>query len=195
MERAFRGVWIMSDVWLDERLDAYDKVILTEIDSLDQGESGCYASNKYIAEFCQCSESKVSRSVSKLLKLGYIRKESFDGRTRVLKSNLPKIAKQPRQKSEADWAEKQAINIDDYQLLSKDKSKGTFVKPTLSEVEGYIEEKGYHFSATAFWCHYEANGWKVGRNPMKDWRAACATWEHRRKEEVTDDASAKFRGL
>lgn len=195
MERAFRGVWITADVYLDERLEPLDKIILAEIDSLDN-EDGCYASNQYLAGFCQCSESKVSRSVSKLLKLGYIRRESFDGRTRVLKSNLPKTARQTRQKSEADSAKKQAINIEDKHNKPSSKDEGRrFAKPTLEEVEDYIEERGYHFSATAFWCHYEANGWKVGRNPMKDWRAACATWEHRRKEEVTDDASAKFRGL
>ena len=68
--RDFKGVWIPKIVWLDTRLNALDKVILTEIDSLDQGERGCYASNKHIADFCQCSERKVSESVSKLTKYG-----------------------------------------------------------------------------------------------------------------------------
>ena len=30
--------------------------------------------------------------------------------------------------------------------------------------------------------YYEANGWKVGRNPMKDWKAAVRTWEKRDKQ-------------
>lgn len=86
--RDFKGVWIVRDVWLDKRLNALEKVILTEIDSLDNGERGCYASNKYLAEFCQCSETKVSTAVSKLVKLGYLRVQSFDGRQRTLKSCL-----------------------------------------------------------------------------------------------------------
>lgn len=87
-ERDFKGVWIPKIVWLDDRLNALEKVILTEIDSLDQGERGCWASNKHIAEFCQCSETKVSTAISKLTKLGYLYVQSFDGRQRELKSCL-----------------------------------------------------------------------------------------------------------
>ena len=61
---------------------------------------------------------------------------------------------------------------------SKEKTgRQKFAKPTLEEVEAYVGEKGYHFSPAAFIDHYESNGWMVGRNPMKSWRAACATWE------------------
>ena len=86
--RDFKGVWIPKVVWLDGRLNALEKVILTEIDSLDQGERGCWASNKHIAEFCQCSETKVSTAISKLIKFGYLYVKNFDGRQRELKSCL-----------------------------------------------------------------------------------------------------------
>lgn len=119
ISRDFKGVWIPKKVWLDTDLNALDKIILVEIDSLDNGEKGCYASNKYLAEFCQCSESKVSRSISKLVKLGYISFKSFNGRCREIKSllekkqgSLGKKARQTGQKSEAESAKKQAINID-----------------------------------------------------------------------------------
>ena len=200
MERAFRGVWITADVYLDKRLEPLDKIILTEIDSLDN-EDGCYASNQYLAEFCQCSESKVSKSVSKLLKLGYIRRESFDGRTRILRSNLPKTESLPSKKCQADWQKMPAINIEDKHSSSFSKEKeGAFVKPTLQEVEEFCKEKGYtHFDAEEFFNHYESNGLMVGRVKMKSWHATCSTWERREAKksgrEVTDDASAKFRGL
>ena len=87
-ERDFKGVWIPKEVWLDTRLNALEKIILTEIDSLDSSERGCWASNKHLAEFCQCSESKVSTAISKLIKLGYLYVQSFDGRLRELKSRL-----------------------------------------------------------------------------------------------------------
>lgn len=102
MERDFKGVWIPKAVWLDERLNALDKVILTEIDSLDQGSRGCYASNKHIAEFCQCSETKVSTAISKLVKLGYLTIQSFDGRKRELKSSLSKFERQTFKNCKAD---------------------------------------------------------------------------------------------
>lgn len=93
-ERDFKGVWIPREVWLDTRLNMLEKGILTEVDSLDMSEKGCYASNKHIAEFCQCSESKVSTAISKLIKLGYLYVQSFDGRQRVLKSRLSYFKRQ-----------------------------------------------------------------------------------------------------
>lgn len=52
-----------------------------------------------------------------------------------------------------------------------------FQKPTLEELKAYIAENRYTFSAEAFMDYYESNGWKVGRNPMKSWQAACRTWQ------------------
>lgn len=108
--RDFKGVWIPRVVWLDERLNALDKIILIEIDSLDSTERGCFASNRYIADFCQCSESKVSHSISKLTKLGYIFTKSFDGRQRELKSCLSFFTNQPCKICEADLQKMNAIN-------------------------------------------------------------------------------------
>ena len=50
-------------------------------------------------------------------------------------------------------------------------------RPTLSEVNDYILSMGYTFSGEEFIAFYESNGWKVGRNPMKSWKAACRTWQ------------------
>ncbi len=88
MERDFKGVWIPKHIWLNESLSMLDKVLLVEIDSLDQSERGCFASNKYFAEFCGCSESAVSKSISKLIKLGFLYYNSFNGRQRELKSRI-----------------------------------------------------------------------------------------------------------
>lgn len=85
-ERRFDGVWIPSEIWLDDRLNALDKVILTEIHSLDKGDEHCWAGNDYLAQFCQCSTSKVTKTVSKLIDLGYVKVHSFDGRIRRLRS-------------------------------------------------------------------------------------------------------------
>ena len=52
-------------------------------------------------------------------------------------------------------------------------------RPTLEEVQTYIAEKGYSVDAESFIAFYESNGWKVGKNPMKSWRAALVTWQKR----------------
>ena len=85
LQRDFKGIWIPKEVWLDKRLNALDKIILMEIHSLDNEEKGCYASNKYLSEFCQCTETKVSTTISKLKEFGYIELINFDGRHRSLK--------------------------------------------------------------------------------------------------------------
>lgn len=92
--REFKGVWIPKQIWLDERLNMLEKGILTEIDSLDNEENGCFASNEYIAKFCQCSETKVSTAIKKLIELDYLYVKSFDGRIRILKSRLSNFERQ-----------------------------------------------------------------------------------------------------
>ena len=54
--------------------------------------------------------------------------------------------------------------------------------PTLEEVKQYIQEKGFTMSAETFYNYYTANGWRVGKNKMKDWRASVRNWNTREKE-------------
>lgn len=52
-----------------------------------------------------------------------------------------------------------------------------FTQPTLEEVRAYCRERNNNVDAERFIDYYTANGWKVGKNPMKDWKAAVRTWE------------------
>ena len=54
-----------------------------------------------------------------------------------------------------------------------------FVIPTVEEVQAYCAERGNGLDARQFVDFYESKGWMVGRNPMKDWKAAVRTWEQR----------------
>ena len=56
-------------------------------------------------------------------------------------------------------------------------ARARFTKPTIEEVQAYCRERGNSVDANRFIDYYEANGWKVGKNPMSDWRAAIRTWE------------------
>jgi len=111
MERDFKGVWIPKEIWLDERLTALDKIILTEIDSLD-GDEGCYASNEYLAEFCQCSEAKITKSIALLTKYGYVKVKKFDGRKRFLTTCLIKNTSQGSKNYQAELYKVGHNNID-----------------------------------------------------------------------------------
>ena len=69
--RNFKGVWIPREIWLNTELSAIDKVILTEISSLDN-ENHCTASNEYFAQFCDVSVATIVRSIKKLKDLNLI---------------------------------------------------------------------------------------------------------------------------
>ena len=57
-----------------------------------------------------------------------------------------------------------------------------FARPSVDDVADYCAERNNGINPQAFVDYYEANGWKVGRNPMKDWKASVRTWEQSRKE-------------
>ena len=52
-----------------------------------------------------------------------------------------------------------------------------FEKPTLSQITQYCLERNNCMNAEQFYDYYESNGWKVGKNAMKDWKACVRTWE------------------
>ena len=68
--------------------------------------------------------------------------------------------------------------------LSKNKR---FVKPSVEQIAEYIREKKLHFEAERFFDYYESKGWMIGKNHMKDWKAACRTWEAKRKSEIKEE--------
>jgi len=61
-------------------------------------------------------------------------------------------------------------------------STSYFSKPSIEEVRLYCEERHNSVSPEDWMNHYEANGWKVGRVAMKDWKAAVRTWEPKNGE-------------
>lgn len=71
-ERAFRGVWIPAEIWLNRELSLQEKVMLIEIDSLQHPQKGCFKSNKKLAEFFGLSPNRVSEVISSLKKKGWV---------------------------------------------------------------------------------------------------------------------------
>lgn len=73
MERGFKGIWIPKEIWLNESLSIQEKVFLVEIDSLDNDEDGCFASNEYFANFFKLSKNRCSEIIKSLEKKGFIK--------------------------------------------------------------------------------------------------------------------------
>lgn len=81
--RAFKGIWIPKEVWESKELTLQQKVMLVEIDSLDN-EKGCYASNKYFSEFFGISSGRVSQVINELIDKGYLNAEYIKEDNQIL---------------------------------------------------------------------------------------------------------------
>jgi len=82
------------------------------------------------------------------------------------------------------------VNVNDNDIIEVDsvgssneqpqppkKKRTIFKPPELSEVQAYCQERRKGINAQQWHDHYTANGWMVGKNKMKDWKAAVRTWE------------------
>ena len=66
--------------------------------------------------------------------------------------------------------------------IKENNKKKKFVKPTIEEIKKYCIERKNSIDAEYFYDHYETTGWMVGKNHMKDWKAAIRTWERNSKK-------------
>ena len=73
-----------------------------------------------------------------------------------------------------------STNVDEKKTVHR------FSPPSLSEVSDYIKEENYAVDPQRFIDFYTSIGWKVGKNKMKDWKAAVRTWAYREKSNTPE---------
>lgn len=69
-----------------------------------------------------------------------------------------------------------------------------FTPPSVEDVRAYCQERKNTVDPQKFVDHYTSNGWKVGKNPMKDWRASVRTWEKREEPKKPAKNSPEYFG-
>ncbi len=84
-------------------------------------------------------------------------------------SNLPEVPELP----EVPLSVSQSVSHTD----KKKKEHRGFTPPSLPEVKAYCQERMNSVNPEKWMAHYESNGWKVGKNPMRNWKSAVITWE------------------
>ena len=116
----------------------------------------------------------------------YIRKDTYNepnykgekARLEYDENNAYRLTDGSRQRAVDEPSTQVSIGKDS---IGKDsvieKPQKRFTKPTLEEVQAYCQERNNNVDAQRWYNHYEAVGWKVGKNPMKDWKASVRTWE------------------
>lgn len=121
-------------------------------------------------------------------------------KTPIKKSKVNNISFLEKKKQKSASVKKSGIEEIDFEELSvemlkeekeknsaqKEKEKSSakaFTPPSPAEVAAYCRERGNDISPESFCSFYASKGWRVGNQPMKDWRAAIRHWETRRSHE------------
>ena len=109
--------------------------------------------------------------------------------------NVPQSEPQPVPQSEPQPVpQSEPINKQNETRQNETKSIGrtaparrSFTPPTVEEISAYCKERGNRVDPQQFFDFYESKGWMVGKNRMKDWKAAVRTWERREPEKPDRD--------
>ena len=107
-------------------------------------------------------------------------------------------SKQDRDRDRDRKEDKSSFEIDVDMSASADKKTGSdkptrFVPPTLNEVQDFILKNGYSVDADRFIDFYGAKGWMIGKNKMKDWKAAVRNWQRGQKAKRPDEVGMVLR--
>ena len=97
-------------------------------------------------------------------------------------SGIPEDTKHTKEKEKEKEPETilSSPNVED--SIARTPARKRFTPPTLAEVTAYCRERQNAVDPQRFIDYYTANGWKVGKNSMKDWKAAVRTWEGKQRD-------------
>lgn len=206
--------WMIEEL----KLKGMDLIIYAIIFGFSQDErSGFVGSQKYLAFWCNSSIRGVQKSLNKLTQNGLIYKSDSGLRTRSLdelsslKSEQSSCAEDEQSSCQGELSscrgelcsEKDELsspnNIDNIFILKEkinkkekldadDDEKKRFKIPSVIEIASYCRKRNNTIDAQRFFDFYESKGWMIGKNKMKDWKAAVRTWENQeRKRRQSND--------
>lgn len=192
---------IPAEIRYDKNLSASEKLFYAEITALTQMNGKCLASNSYFAELYGVANSTISLWVSNLAKSGHVHIQyEYDGKQIVKRYisietpvGLRQIAQsEGSQKSEGvvrkseggsqkirrGYSENQKENntlteSNTTPTESNSNGRAKFSPPSVDDVLSLMKDRR---QSELFVSYYASVGWKVGKNPMKDWRSAVRGW-------------------
>jgi len=200
MEKPSYFAILTADVRYDKTLKPLARLLYAEITALCNKEGYCWSSNQYFADLYEVDPKTVSGWIGQLKTKGYItvQLEYKEGTKQVLKryirinkggmdeimDTLPIKKWIPSPQNDGDPPHKimednKTIN----NTFNNTTNKGTrFTPPSVDEVSDYCNQRNNSVDAETFIDFYQAKGWMVGKNKMKDWKACVRTWETNRKQ-------------
>ena len=185
---------IPANVRYDSKLKDKAKLLYGEITALCNEKGYCWATNEYFASLYGVSKTTISLLIKNLIESGYVNSQIIykEGTKEILYRYLS-IVNDPI-KENLNTPIKENLKDNNTSLnntFNNTNNNNKFKKPSLEEVKKYCLERNNSIDAENFIDYYNSNGWKVGKNPMKDWKAAIRTWEKRNKKEVNNAGSVK----
>lgn len=204
---------VMSNTHLrDKNMSLKAKGLLSVMLSLS--DDWGYSINGLVA-ISKENESAIKSTLYELKKLGYLvviklkPSETKSGRFEYVYD----VYEQPQEKQ---GVEKQGVEIQGVEILSvenptqlntnksntkelntkyikketcKEKSTKRFVKPSIEEIKEYVFENSLNVDCEYFYDYYQSNGWTVGKNHMKDWKATLRNWSRRNQKSTVKKKS------
>ena len=173
---------LSAEVRYDKNLRPNTKLLYAEITALCNMNGECFATNKYFAKLYGKSKGAISGWISELVKNGYIKVDyTYKEGSKEIEHRYIKIVKGGIKENDIPLLKKTLKSNNTSTNNNITYSNKTFVKPTVEEVYQYCNERKNKVCADTFIDFYQSKDWKIGKNKMKDWKAAVRTWEKRQK--------------
>jgi hypothetical protein len=171
---------IPANVRYDKGLTPNAKLLYAEITALCNMNGKCTASTQYFCNLYEVSRVSIQKWLKSLADKNYIKRVNIykQGSKEIL-SRVITLVNTP---SKEKFTDNTNININNTNLTDSNK-KALFKKPKKIEIKIYCIERQNNINFEAFYDFYESKNWMIGKNKMKDWKAAVRTWERRDKKE------------
>lgn len=184
LQRAYYAI-IPANVRYDKDLTPNAKLLYGEITALCNDRGYCWATNDYFSNLYGVSKTSISKWVNSLVQKGYVTSELiYKEGTKQIDNRYLRIVNAPiKEKLNTPIEDKlkenntKTFNNTTNTTFDKESKRTRFTPPTLEQVKEYCFERNNNVDAERFIDYYTSNGWKVGKNSMKDWKAAVRTWE------------------
>lgn len=82
--------------------------------------------------------------------------------------------------------------IEENKKEKEKEKKNIFIKPSIEEIKEYCQQRQNNINANSFYDYYQSKGWMIGKNKMKDWKAAIRTWEAKEKPTNTNNGDEYY---
>ena len=174
---------IPAEVRYSKKLTPNAKLLYAEITALCNMNGKCTASTDYFCRLYEVSRVSIQKWLKNLEDNNYIKRVNiYRPYSKQIEARVITLVNIPTKEKFTDNTNTKVYTNTN---LTDSNKKAFFKKPKLDEVKDYCILRKNNIDAEAFMDFYESKDWKIGKNKMKDWKAAVRTWERRETKKPT----------